>query len=56
MSTVQKIRGAVQRLSATYITKAKARRFVTGITQLSLQEYTSLNAAGRHIGLNPQYQ
>jgi hypothetical protein len=52
MSTLQKLQAAVKQLQSTYITKAKARRFVTGVTQLSLNEFTSLNAAGRHIGLS----
>jgi hypothetical protein len=33
------------------VAKAKARRFVTGVSQLSLSEFSSLNAAGRTIGL-----
>jgi hypothetical protein len=52
MSTLQKLQAAVKQLQSTYITKAKARRFITGATQLSLQEFASLNAAGRGIGLN----
>lgn len=52
MTTVQKLQAAVKRLRQTYITKAKSRRFLTGATQLSLREFSSLNAAGRHIGLN----
>jgi hypothetical protein len=52
MSTLQKLQAAVKQLQNTYITKAKSRRLVTGATQLSLQEFTSLNAAGRSIGLN----
>lgn len=43
---------AVQRVCQIYIPKAKARRFVTGVSQLSLQEFVSLNAAGRNIGVN----
>jgi hypothetical protein len=52
MSTVQKITGAVQRLCARHITTSKARRFLTGVNQFSLQEFSSLNAAGRSLGLN----
>ena len=51
MSTLQKIRGAVQHLQQAYIPKAKARRFMTGVNQLTLSEFASLNAAGRHIGI-----
>jgi hypothetical protein len=52
MSTVQNLQAAVKRLGEAYITKAKLRRFLTGVTQLSLCEFASLNAAGRGIGLN----
>jgi hypothetical protein len=52
MSTLQKLQHAVKHVRAAYIPKAKARRFITGATQLSLREFGSLNAAGRHIGLN----
>ncbi len=52
MSTLQKIQRAVQHVCKAYIPKAKARRFLTGVSQLSLQEFSSLNAAGRSIGLN----
>jgi hypothetical protein len=52
MSTVQNLRAAVKRLGEAHITKAKLRRFLTGVTSLSLQEFGSLNAAGRSIGLN----
>ena len=52
MSTVQKLQRAVQHACHTYIPKAKARRFATGVSQLSLQAFSSLNAAGRSIGLN----
>jgi hypothetical protein len=51
MTTVQKMTAAVKRLSVTYIPKAKARRFVTGVSQLSLSEFSSLNAAGRNLGI-----
>jgi hypothetical protein len=52
ISTLQKLQAAVKQLQNTYITTAKARRFIIGATQLSLHEFTSLNAAGRSIGLN----
>ncbi len=52
MSTVQKMAAAVKQLQQTYIPKAKARRFFLGVEQFSLQEFTSLNAAGRKLGLN----
>lgn len=51
MTTVQKIQRAVQRVREAYIPKAKARRFLTGVAQLSLQEFDSLNGAGRSIGI-----
>jgi hypothetical protein len=52
MSTVQNLQSAVKRLGEAHITRAKLRRFLTGVTSLSLQEFGSLNAAGRSIGLN----
>lgn len=52
MTTLQKIQRAVKHVREAYIPKAKARRFITGVSQLSLQEFSSLNAAGRSIGLN----
>ncbi|HEU5188033.1 MAG TPA: transposase [Candidatus Saccharimonadales bacterium] len=52
MSTVQKIRSAVQYLQQTYIAKGKARRFACGVAALSLEAFESLNAAGRGLGLN----
>lgn len=52
MSTIQNLSVAVKRLGVAHITKAKLRRFLTGVTSLSLQEFGSLNAAGRSIGLN----
>jgi hypothetical protein len=52
MFTIQKIRAAVKRLSEAHISKAKARRFSTGVSQLALEEFCSLNAAGRRLGLN----
>jgi hypothetical protein len=52
MSTLQKIQRAVKRVREAYIPNAKARRFLTGVAQFSLQEFRSLNGAGRSIGLN----
>ena len=52
MSTLQKLQSAVQRLQQKHIPKAKARRFTLGVQTLALQEFTSLNAAGRRLGLN----
>lgn len=52
MTTLQKMAAAVKRLRTTYIPQAKARRFFLGVEQFSLHEFSSLNAAGRHLGLN----
>lgn len=52
MSTLQKIRSAVQRLQRQHMPRAKAHRFITGVNQLSLKEFSSLNAAGRKLGGN----
>lgn len=52
MSTLQKITVAVKQLQQKHIPKAKSRRFFLGIEQFSLQEFNSLNAAGRQLGLN----
>lgn len=52
MSTLQKISVAVKRLGKNHISKAKARRFQCGVAALSLQPFTSLNAAGRSIANN----
>ncbi len=52
MSTLQKLSGAVKQLQQKHIPKAKARRFRLGVQMLSLQEFTSLNAAGRRLGIN----
>lgn len=52
MSTLPRIRHAVQHLQQTYITKAKARRFQCGVAALSLAAFTSLNAAGRSLSGN----
>jgi hypothetical protein len=43
---------AVKRLRPAYIPNAKARRFFLGVEQFSLSEFSSLNAAGRKLGLN----
>lgn len=52
MSTVQKLQAAVQQLAQHYITKAKTRRFLHGVAVLSLEEFSSLNAAGRRLSGN----
>lgn len=52
MSTVQKLSKAVQYLRQKHITKAKARRFELGVQSFSLSEFSSLNAAGRKLGIN----
>jgi len=52
MTTLQKMAAAVKQLRQTYIPKAKARRFYLGVEQFSLSEFSSLNAAGRRLGLN----
>lgn len=52
MSTLQKIQLAVQHVCKTYIPKAKSKRFMLGVEQFALQEFNSLNAAGRRLGLN----
>jgi hypothetical protein len=52
MSTLQKLQHAVKHVRAAYIPKSKARRFLTGVNQLALREFTSLNAAGRAIGVS----
>jgi hypothetical protein len=52
MSTLQKLQHAVKHVRAAYIPQSKARRFLTGVNQLALREFTSLNAAGRAIGVS----
>lgn len=52
MSTLQKLAAAVKQLQQKHIPKAKARRFFLGVEQFSLQEFSSLNAAGRQLGMN----
>lgn len=52
MSTLQKMSAAVKQLQQKHIPKAKARRFFLGVEQFSLQEFSSLNATGRKLGVN----
>lgn len=52
MSTLACLRRAVHHLQTKHITKQKAHRFAAGVSQLSLQEFSSLNAAGRRLGSN----
>lgn len=52
MSTVQKLQVAVQQLAKAYISTAKTRRFLHGVAVLSLEEFGSLNAAGRRLSSN----
>lgn len=52
MSTVHRVRAAVKRLGEAHISKAKVRRYAVGVSQLSLREFSSLNAAGRMLGGN----
>ena len=52
MFTLQKLNSHVKKLCATYISKAKQRRFLSGIQTLSLQEFSSLNRAGRQLTIN----
>jgi hypothetical protein len=52
MNTVQKMTAAVKQLRTEYVPNAKARRFYLGVEQFSLREFSSLNAAGRQLGLN----
>lgn len=52
MLTLQKIHRTVQSLCDTYVSKAKSRRFLSGVQTLSLQEFTSLNRAGRQLSPN----
>jgi len=52
MSTLQKLKVAVKQLRTKHITKGKTRRFFLGVEQFSLKEFSSLNAAGRSLGLN----
>lgn len=52
MSNLAKLLGTVQNLAQSHISPAKNRRFWLGVGMLSLQEFTSLNAVGRHLGVN----
>lgn len=52
MLTIAKLAGTVHRLQQKHITQGKARRFFLGVSQFSLKEYSSLNAAGRSLGVN----
>lgn len=52
MLTLQKINKTVKSLGEKYIPKAKSRRFLSGIQTLSLQEFSSLNRAGRQLSSN----
>lgn len=52
MLTLQKLTRTVQQLQQKHISKAKARRFRLGVKQFSLHEFSSLNAAGRNLGLS----
>lgn len=52
MSTVQKIQAAVKRLREKHVGYAKRHRFAAGTSQLSLAEFSSINAAGRKLGRN----
>ena len=50
MDTVQKIRAAVKQLREKHVAYAKRHRFAAGVSQLSLSEFSSINAAGRKLG------
>lgn len=52
MLTLQKIQKRVQSLQQKYIPKAKHRRFSLGVRAVALTEFSSLNGAGRKLGLN----
>ena len=52
MLTLQKLNQQVKKLSEQYISKAKRRRFLYGVQTLSLQEFSSLNRAGRQLAAN----
>lgn len=52
MDTIQKIRAAVKQLREKHIAYAKRHRFAAGVSQLSLSEFHSINAAGRKLGGN----
>lgn len=52
MNTIQKLTRAVKAVREAYIPKAKARRFSLGVKAFALTEFSSLNAAGRSLGVN----
>lgn len=52
MLTLQKIHTQVKKLCSEYIPTAKQRRFMFGVQTLSLQEFSSLNKAGRQLHPN----
>jgi len=52
MLTLQKLQTTVKALQQKHIPKAKARRFRLGVKQFSLREFSSLNGAGRNLGIN----
>jgi hypothetical protein len=52
VTTVQKIGAAVKQLREKHINYAKRHRFAAGVSQLSLAEFSSVNAAGRKLGGN----
>lgn len=52
MLTLHKLNSVVYHLRTKHITTGKAHRFRLGVTQFSLQEFSSLNTAGRRLGLN----
>ena len=51
MSPLQKLQHAVKHVRA-YDPQSKARRFLTGVNQLAVREFTSHNAAGLAIGVS----
>lgn len=52
MLTLQKLNAAVQQLRQKHITYAKRHRFLGAVQALSLQEFSSLNKAGRQLHIN----
>lgn len=52
MFTLHKLSGIVHHLAKKHVTKGKARRFLLGVERFSLAEFSSLNAAGRSLGVN----
>jgi hypothetical protein len=51
MFTLHKLGRVVQSLADVHITKAKRRRFHLGIELCAFREFTSLNSAGRLLGI-----